>query len=71
METHLAFCSALDREVRIYLKPVLYDETDPVYAETSGLICVDHGEECLGIACPLFDVPLDSWMQRFEWFYRR
>jgi hypothetical protein len=71
METHLAYCSALDREVRVYLRPVLHDETDPAVHETPALICLEHAEDCLGICCPLFDLPLDSWMQRFERFTRR
>jgi hypothetical protein len=71
METHLAYCSALDREVRVYLRLVQYDEMDPDNPETPGLICLEHAEECLGISCPLFDMPLDSWMQRFEWFTGR
>ncbi|CAN5617595.1 hypothetical protein BH23GEM9_BH23GEM9_33800 [soil metagenome] len=69
METHLAFCAALDREVRVYLRLVQYDETDPDIVETPALICLEHAEECAGICCPLFDVPLDSSIQRYEWFY--
>jgi hypothetical protein len=69
METHLAYCSALDREVRVYLRPVHYDETDPGNIVTPGVICLEHAEDCLGICCPLFDVPVDGWAQRFEWFY--
>lgn len=71
METHLAYCAALDREVRVYLRPVHYDETDPAVTQTPGLICIEHTEDCLGICCPLFDMPADSVMQRFEWFRRR
>lgn len=71
METHLAYCAALDREVRVYLRPVHYDETDPGVTQTPGLICIEHAEDCLGICCPLFDMPVDSVMQRFEWFRRR
>jgi hypothetical protein len=71
METHLAYCSALDREVRVFLRPVLYDETDPAVTQTPGIICIDHAEDCLGICCPLFDVPVDSLLQRFDWLRRR
>jgi hypothetical protein len=70
METHLAFCAALDREVRVFLRPVLYDEIEPGVTETPGLICLEHAEECQGVRCPLFDLPLDGWIQRFEWFYQ-
>jgi hypothetical protein len=71
METHLAYCSALDREVHVYLRPVEYDEMDPDNVDTPAVICVEHAEECLGIDCPLFDVPVDSLVQRFEWFFNR
>jgi hypothetical protein len=71
VETHQAYCAALDREVRVYLRPVLYDEKEPGCEEMPGVICLEHAEDCLGICCPLFDVPLDSWMQRYEWFYLR
>lgn len=71
METHLAFCSALDREVRVFLRPVHYDETDPAILQAPGIICIDHAEDCLGICCPLFSGPLDSSLQRFDWLQRR
>jgi hypothetical protein len=71
METHLAYCSALDREVRVILKPVAYDETDPAIDELPGIICLEHAEDCLGILCPLFDLPLDAALMRYEWFSRR
>jgi hypothetical protein len=71
METHLAYCSALDREVRVYLRPVYHDETDPAVTQSPGVICIDHAEDCLGICCPLFDVPVDSSLQRYDWFSRR
>lgn len=70
METHLAYCSALDREVRVFVRPVSYDETDPAIDETPGLICVEHGEECLGIRCPLFSTIPPS-LERFERWLRR
>jgi hypothetical protein len=62
VETHQAYCAALDREVRVYLRPVLYDEKEPGCEEMPAVICLEHAEDCLGISCPLFDVPLDSWM---------
>lgn len=71
METHLAYCSALDREVRVYVRPVSYDETDGTVADSPGIVCLEHAEDCLGIHCPLFDVPLDARLVRYEWFLRR
>ena len=71
METHLAYCSALDREVRVFVRPVHYDEKDGTIEETPGIICVEHAEDCLGIRCPLFDMPADARLARYEWFLRR
>jgi hypothetical protein len=53
MDTHLAYCAALDREVRVFLRPVHYDENDPAIGETPGIICLEHAEACLGVRCPL------------------
>jgi hypothetical protein len=71
MEKHLAYCSALDREVHVYLRPIQHDETDPGNVATPTVICLEHAEDCLGIQCPLFDTPTDAWVQRYEWFFNR
>lgn len=71
MRTHLAYCAALDRVVHVYVRPVTSDETDPDDFQAPGIICVEHAEECQGINCPLFDLPTDAAMQRYEWFTRR
>lgn len=71
MESHLAYCEALDRVVHVSVRPVLYDETDPGNFVTPGIICREHAEECLGIRCPLFDLPMDASMMRMEWLLRR
>jgi hypothetical protein len=71
MEKHLAYCAALDREVHVFVRPVSYDETDGTVADTPGIVCLEHAEDCLGIRCPLFDVPTDSALLRFEWFSRK
>jgi hypothetical protein len=70
METHLAYCAALDREVRVFLRPVHYDETDPAVGKTPGIICLEHAEACLGIRCPLLKKGTVS-MERFERWLRR
>lgn len=70
MEKHIAWCAALDREVHVYVKQVSYDETDAVVHDVPGIICLEHAEECLGIRCPLFDLPHDSRAARFEWLFR-
>ncbi|HSJ10488.1 MAG TPA: hypothetical protein VK928_11265 [Longimicrobiales bacterium] len=56
--------------VHVIVRPVDHDETDGEVDDTPGIICIEHGEECMGIRCPLFDLPTDSAMQRFEWFQR-
>jgi hypothetical protein len=71
MDTRLAYCSALDREVRVYLRPVLYDEKDPANFDTPAVICLEHAEDCLGMRCPLFDVSADCRVQPFEAFRHR
>lgn len=71
MEKHIAWCAALDREVHVYVKPVSYDETDAVVHHVPGIICLEHAEDCLGIRCPLFDVPTDSRAARFESLFRK
>lgn len=70
MQKRLAYCAALDREVHVFVRPVSYDETDGCVEDVPGLLCLEHAEECLGIRCPLFDVPTDSAMLRYEWFCR-
>jgi hypothetical protein len=58
METHVVYCSACDREVRVAFEAeprspdVAGPEVDP-----SG-ICVDYTTEaCTGSMCALFDLP--------------
>jgi hypothetical protein len=71
IERHMAYCAALDRVVHVYVRPVTCDEKDPANLEMPGIVCVEHSEECQGILCPLFDLPTDASMQRYEWFSRR
>jgi hypothetical protein len=71
MESHLAYCDALDRIVHVYVRPVLYDEMDPDNIVTPGIVCREHAEDCLGIHCPLFDLPMDVSMSRMESLLRR
>ena len=70
METHLAYCAALDREVRVLVRQVSYDEVDGVVVPTPGILCVEHAEECLGNHCPLLDAPLDMWLAHLDCFRR-
>ncbi len=56
MSTHLAYCSACDREVKVKLAPGYEPEPGkPIPPEA--LVCLDMGEVCTGALCPLFGVP--------------
>jgi hypothetical protein len=70
MEKHMAYCAAVDRVVHVYVLPATSDEMDPETMETPRIICIEHAEECQGIRCPLFDLPVDASMQRYEWLSR-
>ncbi|HEX6308984.1 MAG TPA: hypothetical protein VFZ69_12395 [Longimicrobiales bacterium] len=56
METHLAYCSACDHDVRVAI-------TDPpVYADQATLaepqiVCLDFASRCSGAICPMFGLP--------------
>ena len=71
MQRHLAYCAALDRVVHVYVREATCDELDPDHVHTPGIVCVEHAEDCQGIHCPLFDLPADADMERYEWFSRR
>ncbi|HUG39653.1 MAG TPA: hypothetical protein VMM12_04175 [Longimicrobiales bacterium] len=59
METHLAYCSACDREVEVTLKPGYTAEPGtPIPPEA--MICLAYGDACTGALCPLFGVPSEQ-----------
>ena len=56
MNTHLAYCSACDRDVEVSLAPGF----EPAPGEPippDAMICLAHGDTCTGALCPLFGVP--------------
>ncbi len=56
MKTHLAYCSACDREVEVTLAPDFTPAPgEPIPPEA--MVCLDLGEVCTGALCPLFGVP--------------
>jgi len=57
MEKHEAYCSAHDRLVHVIVRAVTYDEVDGTVPGTPGIVCVEHGEDCQGVHCPLSDRP--------------
>jgi hypothetical protein len=65
MKTHLAYCSACDREVEVGLAPGYEPKPgEPIPPEA--LVCIDHGEVCTGALCPLFNVPPDVLKENLE-----
>lgn len=56
METHLAYCSACDREVKVTLKPGYTPEPGEPISQDA-MVCLAHGDSCTGALCPLFGVP--------------
>lgn len=69
METHRAYCAALDREVRVFLRPVVSDERRRDVMFVPGVVCLEHGEDCTGMVCPLFLSPEglpDSFLRRLR-----
>jgi hypothetical protein len=71
MEKHRVYCSALDREVHVFLRPVECDEVDPGHALMPAVVCLEHAEDCLGQRCPLCDVAADGWLHLHEWLFNR
>jgi hypothetical protein len=58
METHVVYCSACDREVKVVFedKPEAPDVAGPT-VDPSG-VCVDYcSDACTGSMCALFDLP--------------
>ena len=64
MEVRTAYCSACDRNVRVVLKPGA--DTADTPPEASDLVCLEHGEDCTGDMCPLFDVPSEQMRQNLN-----
>jgi hypothetical protein len=65
METHLAYCSACDREVEVALKPGYTPEAgQPIPAEQ--MVCLAHGTTCTGALCPLFGLPPETMKETLD-----
>jgi hypothetical protein len=67
METHVVFCSACDREVRVVFG------RDGAAADAAGAevdpsgVCLDHGTTvCTGSSCALFDLPPQEMLVRLQ-----
>jgi hypothetical protein len=65
MKTHLAYCSACDREVKVTLMPgVELEPGQPIPPDA--VVCLDHGVTCTGALCPLFSVPPEQLEENLE-----
>lgn len=60
MKTHVAYCSACNREVEVMLPPNHVPGIHPGAHDAEACICLAHGEHCTGSFCPLFSVPPDE-----------
>lgn len=63
MKTHLAYCSACDRIVRVAWEPGPADDPGRV-PHASEVVCLEAGENCTGALCPLFGVPSAEMRER-------
>jgi len=65
MDTHMAYCSACDREVAVAFAPGREPKPGGT-VDPSTVICLDYGEQCTGSMCPLFAVPTDEMRGKLE-----
>jgi hypothetical protein len=57
MDTHTAYCSACDQQVRIALTPVPLHGGQATLPDAPEVVCLDFGERCTGKFCPMFGLP--------------
>jgi hypothetical protein len=56
MNTHIAFCSACDHDVRVAITDApVYSDQAPL--EGGEVVCLDFGDRCTGSMCPMFGLP--------------
>jgi hypothetical protein len=65
MKTHLAYCSACDREVEVALAPG-YEPAPGEPIPPEAMICLAHGDTCTGALCPLFGVPPEQLLDNLR-----
>jgi hypothetical protein len=56
MKTHLAYCSACDRDVSIVITDEPHEEGQAPITGAE-LVCLDIGERCTGALCPIGATP--------------
>jgi hypothetical protein len=55
METHVIFCSALDREVTVMLRDPATSSSR--ISDVDGVVCQGDGDYCTGSLCPFCASP--------------
>lgn len=66
MDTQLAYCSALDRQVRVVADAEAGAWPDPGRLDPHALICLEYGETCTGTFCPVFQIPVEQMRKNYE-----
>lgn len=66
METQLAYCSALDRQVRVAVDAEAGAWPDPGDLDPHELVCLEYGGSCTGTFCPVFRLPVEQMRQNYE-----
>jgi hypothetical protein len=57
MDTHSAYCSACDQQVRIALTPAPLHGGQATLPDAPDVVCLDFGVRCTGQFCPMFGLP--------------
>lgn len=66
METQLAYCSALDRMVRVVADAEAGAWPDRGELDANELVCLEYGDSCTGAFCPVFRLPRDQMRENYE-----
>ena len=53
MKTHMAYCSACDRDVRIVLPDEPVEADGQANIHDAEIVCLEIGEKCTGSMCPV------------------
>lgn len=66
METQLAYCSALDRMVRVVADAEAGAWPDQGELDAHELVCLEYGDSCTGAFCPVFRLPAEQMRKNYE-----
>jgi hypothetical protein len=59
VDVHRAYCSAVDRNVPVTLRPGAPPRSLVTLSDPADLICLDYKVRCTGWCCPLYSVSDD------------